>query len=84
MSRTFALLARYVFQNPGETSTQSNRQTGIENTIEEWLTKKYEGVLLRIERVRKEDLKMVCAFCLSDTSLTIPSPTIFSVIHGSI
>lgn len=33
-------------------------KTGIENTIEEWLMKKYEGTLLRIERVRKEDLKM--------------------------
>jgi hypothetical protein len=64
MSRTSILLVKSVFQDPIEAFTQSNRQTGIENTIEEWLTKKYEGVLLRIERVRKEDLKMVCSFCL--------------------
>jgi DNA polymerase epsilon subunit 1 len=35
-------------------------QTGLENTIEEWLNKKYEGVLLKVLRERKEDLKMVC------------------------
>jgi DNA polymerase epsilon subunit 1 len=32
---------------------------GSESQVEEWLMKKFEGVLLRIERKRKEDLKMV-------------------------
>ncbi|KAG8844249.1 DNA polymerase epsilon catalytic subunit, partial [Serendipita sp. 411] len=31
---------------------------GFENTIEEWLIKKYEGALLKVVRERKEDLKM--------------------------
>ncbi|KAF9008656.1 DUF1744-domain-containing protein [Hymenopellis radicata] len=33
-------------------------KAGTESTIEEWLMKKYEGVLLRITRERKEDLKL--------------------------
>lgn len=33
-------------------------KVGLENTIEEWLTKKYEGLLLKVVRERKEDLKM--------------------------
>ncbi|KAG8816446.1 DNA polymerase epsilon catalytic subunit [Serendipita sp. 399] len=35
-----------------------SRKTGFENTIEEWLMKKYEGALLKIVRERKEDLRM--------------------------
>jgi hypothetical protein len=34
-------------------------QTGLESTIEEWLMKKYEGVIYKVARERKEDLKMV-------------------------
>lgn len=30
----------------------------MESVVEEYLMKKYEGVLLRIVRVKKEDLKM--------------------------
>ncbi|KAI0330341.1 DUF1744-domain-containing protein [Cubamyces sp. BRFM 1775] len=33
-------------------------KAGMETTIEEWLMKRYEGVICRITRVRKEDLKM--------------------------
>ncbi|RPD65491.1 DUF1744-domain-containing protein [Lentinus tigrinus ALCF2SS1-7] len=33
-------------------------KNGMETTIEEWLMKKYEGVLCRITRERKEDLQM--------------------------
>ncbi|KAF8916873.1 hypothetical protein CPB85DRAFT_1288414 [Mucidula mucida] len=33
-------------------------KAGTDSTIEEWLMKKYEGVLLRITRERKEDLKL--------------------------
>ena len=33
-------------------------QTGMESTIEEWLTKKYEGIICRIIREKKEDLKL--------------------------
>ncbi|KAI3618947.1 dna polymerase catalytic subunit a [Moniliophthora roreri] len=33
-------------------------KVGMESTIEEWLHKKYEGVILRIIRDRKEDLKL--------------------------
>ncbi|KAJ7579680.1 hypothetical protein C8J56DRAFT_1169553 [Mycena floridula] len=33
-------------------------KTGMETTIEEWLTKKYEGLFVRITRQRKEDLKL--------------------------
>lgn len=33
-------------------------QAGMETVIEEWLLKKYEGVLSRITRERKEDLQM--------------------------
>lgn len=34
-------------------------QTGMESIVEEYLMKHYEGVLLRIVRIKKEDLKMV-------------------------
>jgi len=34
-------------------------QHGTENTIEEWLTKKYEGLISKINRKQKEDLKLV-------------------------
>src|ERR1700734_1490277 len=30
----------------------------METTIEEWITKKYEGIICRITRERKEDLKL--------------------------
>ncbi|CAK5280026.1 unnamed protein product [Mycena citricolor] len=33
-------------------------KAGAETTIEEWLTKKYEGLICRITRERKEDLKL--------------------------
>lgn len=33
-------------------------QSGTETTIEEWLNKKYEGLICRITRERKEDLKL--------------------------
>ena len=33
-------------------------QVGMETTVEEWLIKKYEGVIYRIVREKKEDLKM--------------------------
>ncbi|KAL0581436.1 DNA polymerase epsilon catalytic subunit [Marasmius crinis-equi] len=33
-------------------------KVGMENTIEEWLHKKYEGLIVRISRERKEDLKL--------------------------
>ena len=33
-------------------------QSGTETIIEEWLTKKYEGIICRIVRERKEDLKL--------------------------
>jgi len=33
-------------------------QSGAETTVEEWLTKKYEGIISRIVRRRKEDLKL--------------------------
>lgn len=33
-------------------------QVGMETIVEEWLIKKYEGVIYRIVRERKEDLKM--------------------------
>ncbi|CAE6420593.1 unnamed protein product [Rhizoctonia solani] len=33
-------------------------KSGTESAVEEWLMKKYEGVILRINRVKKEDLKM--------------------------
>ncbi|KAF7367382.1 DNA polymerase epsilon catalytic subunit [Mycena sanguinolenta] len=33
-------------------------KNGTETTIEEWLMKKYEGLIVRIVRERKEDLKM--------------------------
>jgi hypothetical protein len=48
-------------------------QTGTESAVEEWLMKKYEGVLLRVNRAKKEDLKLVC-----------PSRTAFLLdIHAS-
>jgi len=34
------------------------QQSGTEATIEEWLNKKYEGIICRIVRERKEDLKL--------------------------
>jgi len=34
----------------------------METTVEEWLMKKYEGVICRITREKKEDLKLVGAF----------------------
>ncbi|KAJ3880863.1 hypothetical protein F5051DRAFT_459086 [Lentinula edodes] len=33
-------------------------KTGMENSVEEWLNKKYEGLICRIVRDRKEDLKL--------------------------
>ncbi|KAK0199787.1 hypothetical protein DFS33DRAFT_1388090 [Desarmillaria ectypa] len=33
-------------------------KSGAESTIEEWLNKKYEGLICRISRERKEDLKL--------------------------
>ena len=36
-------------------------QAGMETIIEEWLMKKYEGVICRIMRDKKEDLKLVSA-----------------------
>jgi DNA polymerase epsilon subunit 1 len=33
-------------------------QVGMETVVEEWLVKKYEGVIYRIVREKKEDLKM--------------------------
>ncbi|KAJ7480111.1 hypothetical protein B0H11DRAFT_1725065 [Mycena galericulata] len=33
-------------------------KSGTETTIEEWLNKKYEGIICRITRERKEDLKL--------------------------
>lgn len=32
----------------------------MEGQVEEWLMKKYEDQLVRLERTRKEDLKLVC------------------------
>ena len=34
-------------------------QSGTENIVEEWLLKRYEGVVHRILREKKEDLKLV-------------------------
>lgn len=60
----------------------------MESTVEEYLMKKYEGVLLRVVRVKKEDLKMVSAVTtaswLNLWVLTSSSPTICLVIVGSI
>ncbi|KAF9240065.1 hypothetical protein BU15DRAFT_87792 [Melanogaster broomeanus] len=33
-------------------------KTGTESSVEEWLTKRYEGIICRIVRDRKEDLKL--------------------------
>ncbi|KAI0087222.1 hypothetical protein BDY19DRAFT_956849 [Irpex rosettiformis] len=33
-------------------------KSGMETTIEEWIMKKYEGIICRITRVRKEDLQL--------------------------
>lgn len=33
-------------------------KAGLETTIEEWLIKKYEGLIVRVTRERKEDLKL--------------------------
>lgn len=34
-------------------------QLGTETVVEEWLMKKYEGLVTRVVRVKKEDLKLV-------------------------
>ena len=34
-------------------------QSGQEGQVEEWLLKKYEDVIVRLERQRKDDLKLV-------------------------
>ena len=59
MNHTSTLLARFVHLLGIVISTDASvRQAGMENTIEEWLTKKYEGIISRITRERKEDLQM--------------------------
>lgn len=35
-------------------------QAGSETVVEEWLLKRYEGVLLRVQREKKWDLDLVC------------------------
>lgn len=40
------------------TSSTNIKQNGTETIVEEWLNKKYEGLICRIVRERKEDLKL--------------------------
>lgn len=35
------------------------RQGGTESIVEEWLLKRYEGIIIRIEREKKWDLNLV-------------------------
>ena len=50
----------------------------METVIEEWLMKKYEGVIFRITRDKKEDLKLVrgrgLVICLLMPSFSAKSP----------
>jgi DNA polymerase epsilon subunit 1 len=39
----------------------TDAQAGTERTVEEWLMKKFEGVLVRAEREKKWDLYLVSA-----------------------
>ena len=39
--------------------TKCGFQKGMEGQVEEWLIKKYEDQIVRIERQRKEDLNLV-------------------------
>lgn len=52
-----------------------NEQKGTESQVEEWLAKKYEGPLLRLERVQKDDLKLVGILPLSLTFQNVPRRT---------
>ena len=45
--------------SPVLTSTSSLLQKGMESQVEEWLLKKYEDQIVKLERERKEDLKLV-------------------------
>lgn len=59
MSPISILLARYVAPNcPLSVDVILCQQAGTETMIEEWLNKKYEGIICRIVREKKEDLKL--------------------------
>lgn len=45
--------------SPVPTCTSSRLQKGMESQVEEWLLKKYEDQIVKLERERKEDLKLV-------------------------
>jgi len=47
-------------------------QLGTETIVEEWLMKKYEGLVTKVVRVKKEDLKLV--------SFSVP-PSLLSSLH---
>lgn len=54
-------------------------QKGMEGQVEEWLMRKYEGLISKLERRRKEDLKLVRRnSSLSGMRSIAPSLTIFS------
>ena len=44
--------------SPWVSSLMRSNQSGTETIVEEWLTKKYEGIISRIIRHHKEDLKL--------------------------
>lgn len=58
MSLIFILLARSAPSFTNIYSLFIFSQSGMENSVEEWLNKKYEGLICRIVRDRKEDLKL--------------------------
>jgi len=57
-NHTSISLPRYVSSPYGILSLIQSNQSGTETIVEEWLTKKYEGIISRIVRRRKEDLKL--------------------------
>src|SRR6266702_672464 len=58
MNRISIFRVSYVCLNVFRFSVLDPYQVGMETVVEEWLVKKYEGVIYRIVREKKEDLKM--------------------------
>lgn len=57
-NHTSTLLARYAVSKLYAFMISHRLQSGMETVIEEWLMKKYEGLICRITRERKEDLQL--------------------------
>ena len=58
VSRTSTSLPRCVSLPRNDSPLIRSNQSGTETIVEEWLTKKYEGIISRIVRHHKEDLKL--------------------------